>query len=78
MAAMPPTEWARFLGALPPKRMAASWSGSPADPTEYKVAARAIARKARLPSLVRDALANLQPRPATFSLDRKSPIQGSG
>jgi hypothetical protein len=75
---MPPTEWARFLGALPPKRMAASWSGSPADPTEYKVAARAIARKARLPSLVLDAIVNPQPRVTTFSLDKKSPIQSSG
>jgi len=37
--------WARRLGASPPKRMAASWSGSDAGPTEYKVAARCYAPK---------------------------------
>lgn len=63
---MRPTEWARFLAALPPKRMDASWSGSLVDPTEYKVAARAIVRKASLPSVVLDVLANLLPRRATF------------
>jgi hypothetical protein len=77
MADVPPTEWARHLGASPSKRMVASWSGSSLDPTEYKVAARAIARKARLPSLVLDAIAKSQAR-ATFSLDTKIPIQGSG
>lgn len=40
MATMPPEECARHPGASPPKRMAASWSGSDAGPTEYKVAAR--------------------------------------
>ena len=33
----------RRLGALPPKRMIASWSGSHADPTGYKDAARCFA-----------------------------------
>jgi hypothetical protein len=40
MASKPSAEWARHLGASPLKRMAASWSGSDMDPTEYKVAAR--------------------------------------
>jgi hypothetical protein len=40
MASMPEPEWVRRLGASPLKRMAASWSGSQADPTDYKVAAR--------------------------------------
>ena len=45
-------EWARYLGALLPKRMIASWSGSPADPTEYKYAAQGIAPNGRLPRFV--------------------------
>jgi hypothetical protein len=49
MAAMPLGEWTRRLGALPPKRMTASWSGSP-DPTEYKLVAHSIAHNGRLPS----------------------------
>lgn len=50
MAPMPSAEWARRLGALLPKPFTASWSGSPADPTEYKVAARCFAPQGRLPS----------------------------
>ena len=46
---MPSTEWARPLGASPPKRMIASWSGSHGS-TECKVAARAFAPDGRLPS----------------------------
>ena len=42
MAAMPLGEWTRRLGALPQKRMTASWSGS-LDPTEYKLVARFFA-----------------------------------
>ena len=45
MASKPSPEWARHLGASPLKRMAASWSGSDVDPTEYKVAARERARQ---------------------------------
>src|SRR5271163_1527506 len=45
----PPLEWAHRLGASPPKRMADSWSGSDAGPTEYKVAARCYAPKWRAP-----------------------------
>src|SRR5215469_4750690 len=37
------------LGASPPKRIAASWSGSDAGPTKYKVAARCFAPKWRAP-----------------------------
>src|SRR5260221_13566117 len=50
LASMPSGEWARRFGASPPKRMAASWSGSNADPTEYKVAARCFAPNGGLPS----------------------------
>jgi hypothetical protein len=35
-------EWARRLGALLPKRMVASWSGSSTDPTGYKDAAQVL------------------------------------
>jgi hypothetical protein len=77
MAEMPPTEWARRLGASPPKRMVASWPGSSIGPAEYKVAVRCIAPAGRLPSLVLDALAKVTTRAATFALDRKSPIQSS-
>jgi len=42
-----------FLGWL--ERMAASWSGSDADPTEYKVAARCFASMAGFPRIVRTA-----------------------
>ena len=52
-------EWARRLGASPPKRMAASWSGSRVGPTEYKVAARSFAPDGGLPS-VRCSLACFQ------------------
>jgi hypothetical protein len=38
------------LGASPLKRMTASWFGSHADPTEYKVAARCFVPNGRLPS----------------------------
>src|SRR5262245_10899664 len=48
MAAMPLGEWTRRLGALPPKRMTASWSGSP-DPTEYKLVAHSIAHQWQAP-----------------------------
>jgi hypothetical protein len=37
MASKPSAEWARHLGASPLKRMAASWSGSDMDPTEYRL-----------------------------------------
>jgi hypothetical protein len=40
MALMPSEECARRPGALPPKRMVASWSGPHTGPTEYKVAAQ--------------------------------------
>jgi len=50
MASMPQKECARRLGASPLKRMAASWSGSNVDLTEYKVAARFFVPKGRLPS----------------------------
>jgi hypothetical protein len=46
---MPSTEWARPLGASPPKRMIASWPG-PYGSTECKVAARAFAPAGGLPS----------------------------
>ncbi len=51
MALMPLEECARRPGALPPKRMVASWSGPHAGPTEYKVAAQARARHGGLPSV---------------------------
>jgi hypothetical protein len=44
MAAMPLGEWTRRLGALPQKRMTASWSGPYMGSTEYKRGSRAIAR----------------------------------
>jgi len=44
-------EWARRLGASPPKRITASWSGSSVEPTEYKCAARSFAPYGRLPSV---------------------------
>ena len=40
------------------KRMPASWSGSHADPTEYKVAARCFARKAGSPRIAFGHIAN--------------------
>jgi hypothetical protein len=45
-------EWARRLGASLPKRMTASWSGSCAGPTEYKVAARSSRAMAGSPRIV--------------------------
>src|SRR6202167_6407477 len=42
LAPTPQGEWARRLGALPPKRMVASWSGSSTDPTGYKDAAQVL------------------------------------
>src|SRR4051795_4408854 len=51
MVKMPLREWARRLGALAPKRMTASWSGSFADPTETKVAARCCALNGGGPSV---------------------------
>ena len=45
---MPRKEWTRRLGALLPKRITASWSGSP-DPTEYKFVAQSTAHGDRLP-----------------------------
>jgi hypothetical protein len=51
LVAIPYREWARRLGASPPKRMTASWSG-PWGPTEYKVAARSLARRAGSPRFV--------------------------
>lgn len=44
-----PLEWARRLGALPPKRMIASWSGPSTGPTEYKGATRSLACQRRAP-----------------------------
>ena len=46
-----PPEWARRLGASLLKPMTASWSGPRKGPTEYKVAARCVARHGRLPSV---------------------------
>ncbi len=45
-------EWARCLGASPPKRMTASWSGSRVGATEYKVAARSSRAMAGSPRIV--------------------------
>ena len=44
MATMPMGEWTRRLGALPAKRMTASWSRPYVGSTEYKRGSRAIAR----------------------------------
>jgi hypothetical protein len=44
-------EWARHFGALPPKRMIASWSGPDTGTTEYKYAAQELAPNGRLPSV---------------------------
>jgi hypothetical protein len=52
MASMPPEECAHHLGAPLPKRMSASWSGSQADPTGYKVAARGSRALAGSPRFV--------------------------
>ncbi|GLS36968.1 hypothetical protein GCM10010869_25600 [Mesorhizobium tianshanense] len=52
LATMPSGEWARRLGALPPKRMDASWSGSSTDPTEYKVAAHVLRATAGSPRIL--------------------------
>jgi hypothetical protein len=50
VANTPREECARRLGASHSKRMAASWSRSPADLTEYKVAVRSVAPERELPS----------------------------
>jgi hypothetical protein len=50
LAPTPQGEWARRLGALLPKRMVASWSGSSTDPTGYKDAAQVLTRDGGLPS----------------------------
>ena len=50
LAPTPQGEWARRLGALPPKRMVASWSGSSTDPTGYKDAAQCCPRRRTHPS----------------------------
>ena len=76
----PSLEWAHRLGASPLKRMAASWSGPDAGPTEYKVAARYYAQNGRLPSVRTAATAteirSRQNRPAaTNQLDIDIPIQ---
>jgi hypothetical protein len=76
----PSLEWAHRLGASPLKRMAASWSGPDAGPTEYKVAARYYAQNGRLPSVRTAATAteirSRQNRPAaTNQLDIEIPIQ---
>ena len=52
MASMPSPEWARRLGASPPKRLAASWSGSRVDPTEDKIAVRGSHLMAGSPRIV--------------------------
>jgi hypothetical protein len=52
MALMPAEECAHCLGAPLLKRMAASWSGSQAGPTEYKVAARGSRALAGSPRFV--------------------------
>ena len=52
MALMPSEECARRPGALPPKRMVASWSGPHAGPTEYKVAAQGSRAMAGSPRFV--------------------------
>jgi transposase len=52
MALMPSEECARCPGALPPKRMVASWSGPQAGPTEYKVAAQGLRAMAGSPRFV--------------------------
>ena len=57
MASMPSARWARRLGASPLKRMTASWSGSLADPTAYKVAARCFAPMAGSSGRFRQAAA---------------------
>ena len=77
---IPIQEWAHRLGASPLKRMAASWSGPDAGPTEYKVAARYYAQNGRLPSVRTAATAteirSRQNRPAaTNQLDIDIPIQ---
>ena len=51
VVSIPLEECARRPGALPPKRMTASWSGPDPGPTEYKVAARCNAPKAGSPPI---------------------------
>src|SRR5271168_1205759 len=53
LAPTPQGEWARRLGALPPKRMVASWSGSSTDPTGYKDAAQVLPATAGSPRIFR-------------------------
>src|SRR3982074_3619613 len=50
VASTPRKECARRLGASHSKRMATSWSRSPVDLTEYKVAVRSVAPERGLPS----------------------------
>jgi len=77
----PSLEWAHRLGASPPKRMAVSWSGSDAGPTEYKVPTRCYAPKWRAPLGSYSALAirisrSREKRPAGRNqLDIEIPIQ---
>ena len=52
LAPTPQGKWARRLGALPPKRMVASWSGSSTDPTGYKDAAHVLPATAGSPDLL--------------------------
>jgi hypothetical protein len=56
MASKPSAEWAGHLGASPLKRMAASWSGSDMDSTEYKVAARETRPTAGSPRINQNTL----------------------
>jgi len=51
VVSIPLEECARRPGALPPKRMTASWSGPDVGPTEYKVAAQCYAPKAGSPPI---------------------------
>ena len=51
LAPTPQGEWARRHGALLPKRMVASWSGSRTDPTGYKDAAQVLPATAGSPRI---------------------------
>jgi len=73
MASKPSAEWARHLGASPLKRMAASWSGSDMDPTEYKVAARETRPTAGSPRINQT---RLDGQSDAKKLDTDIPIQG--
>ena len=70
LAPTPQGEWARRLGALPPKRMVASWSGSSTDPTGYKDAAQVLPATAGSPRMLSECIDRSKPLSETEEVRR--------